>query len=64
MEVVASKAANLPYAELEASPVSPPNWAGPASALVLVTVCGIPNSAELGVRIQNSAELSVLGVIL
>ena len=31
---------------------------------VLVTVCGIPNSAELGVRIQNSAELSVLGVIL
>ena len=33
--MVASKAANLPYAELEASPVSPPNWAGPASALVL-----------------------------
>ena len=31
---------------------------------MLVTVCGIPNSAELRVRIQNSAESSVLGVIL
>ena len=30
---MASKAANLPYAELEASPVSPPNWAGLARAL-------------------------------
>ena len=32
---VASKAANLPYAELEASPVSPPNWAGLARALYI-----------------------------
>jgi hypothetical protein len=31
---------------------------------VLVTVCGIPNSAELGVRIRNSAESSVLDEIL
>ena len=33
---VASKAANLPYAELEASPVSPANWAGLARALYTV----------------------------
>jgi hypothetical protein len=31
---------------------------------LLVTVCGIPNSAELGVRIRNSAESSVLDEIL
>jgi hypothetical protein len=31
---------------------------------VLVTVCGIPNSAELGVRIQNSAEFTDREVIL
>ena len=31
---------------------------------VLVTVCGIPNSAELGVRIQNSAEFTDPEVIL
>ena len=39
MEVVASIAANLPYAELEASPVSPPNWAGPTRALyTMITI--------------------------
>jgi hypothetical protein len=31
---------------------------------VLVTVCGIPNSAELGDRIQNSAEFTDPEVIL
>jgi hypothetical protein len=35
-----------------------------SSSQLLVTVCGIPNSAELGVRIRNSAESSVLDEIL
>ena len=43
---VASKAANLPYAELEASPVSPPNWAGLARALYIYLFSSAKEKSE------------------